>query len=402
MAHKAAHRFSPKRLSPVAIRAVVVIAAVGLIGFCLMLTSLAATYATSFEAENGTLGSSATQVTATGTSGGKAVRFQASTGSTSCTVSSKLVNSCRPWLGAAVNDNVSFASDTKSQILGHESLIGRQLDIAHTYHTAGSNSLSATDTYFAKRPNTILVTNWKPSNDWGDAGGGNASVNAGIDQMANSIKSLGSTKIMLVLFHEPENDVSSEPSCPNVSYKGNLGTPTEYRNMWANVQNRFDAAGVTNVVWVMNYMGFTNWNCLIKPLWPGNSRVDWVAWDPYSPSNEKTWDEAISDYYNFLSSSSDSTHDFNSKPWLLGEFGIGHGNTTTADQAHTYKFYDDAKASLAANRYPRLKGYLDFDVQGVHDTQIAYVTTTHVYDPVELQHYKAFAQDPRFTDAFYE
>jgi hypothetical protein len=398
-----AKKFRPIRsLYPRSLALVIVILLVSCFGVALTLTTGAATYVAVSEAENGTLTTQATPVNDAAASGGKAVRFTAQTGGSQCTISAKLVNSCRPWLGAFANTNPSFASDIKSQILGHESLIGRQLDMPHTYHPAGSNTLSSTDIYFANRPNTILVTNWKPANDWGDAGGGNASVNAGIDQMANSIKSLGSKKIMLVLFHEPENDVSNEPSCPNISYKGNLGTPTEYRNMWANVQNRFDALGVTNVVWVMNYMGFSNWNCLIKPLWPGNDRVDWVAWDPYSPSNDKTWDEAVSEYYNYFANNSDSSHAFTSKPWMLGEFGIGHGSSGgRADQPHTYAFYDDAKASLAANRYPRLKAYLGFDTQGVHDTQIAYVTVTHEYDPVELQHYKAFAQDPRFTDSYY-
>jgi hypothetical protein len=379
----------------------IVVVLVAITGLYFVQKSGAATYVTSAQAENGALTSRAIAVNDAAASGGKAVRFTAQAGN-QCTISDKLVNSCRPWLGAFANKNISFADDSKSQTLGHESLIGRQLDIVHTFHTAGTNQLSSASVFFAKRPNTILNANWKPSGSWRDASGSNASVNAGIDQMAASVKALGSTKILLTLFHEPENDVSSEPSCPNVSYKGSMGTPADYRAMWANVQNRFQAAGVTNVVWVMNYMGFSNWNCLIKPLWPGNSRVDWVAWDPYSPSNDKTWDEAVGDYYNFFSNNSDSTHAFTSKPWMLAEFGIGHGSSGgRADQPHTYKFYDDAKASLAANRYPRLKAYVNFDMQGVHDTQIAYVTVTHEYDPVELQHYKAFAQDPRFTDSFY-
>ena len=57
--------------------------------------------------------------------------------------------------------------------------------------------------------------------------------------------------------------------------------------MWHNVRARFDALGVTNVVWVMNYMGWKDWNCVVKDLWPGNDYVDWVMWDPY-PKNA-TW-----------------------------------------------------------------------------------------------------------------
>ena len=50
--------------------------------------------------------------------------------------------------------------------------------------------------------------------------------------------------------------------------------------MWHNVRHRFDALGVTNVVWVMNYTGYVTGQCLTKDLWPGNDYVDWVMWDP--------------------------------------------------------------------------------------------------------------------------
>jgi Carbohydrate binding domain len=59
--------------------------------------------------------------------------------------------------------------------------------------------------------------------------------------------------------------------------------------------------------------------------------------------------------------------------------------------------YDDALASLRAGRFPRLKLYEPFDTIGVADTRISY-THTGVFDPVEQQHYNAFANDPRFSN----
>src|SRR5450631_1521655 len=103
--------------------------------------------------------------------------------SDSCAVSPILVNSCRPWLGATAKNYPQAASDVQSQILYHEQRIGRQLDIVHTYHGVGDNSLSSTDVHFATRPNTILLTNWKPASNWAAI----ASQNAGIDEMAASI-----------------------------------------------------------------------------------------------------------------------------------------------------------------------------------------------------------------------
>src|SRR6185312_8369287 len=106
-----------------------------------------------------------------------------------CSVSTKLVNSCRPWVGGFANGYAQAASDAKSQLLYQEQRQGRQNDVVHTYHSLGSNTLSSVDTYFANRPNTILFTNWKPSSKWNTI----SSANGAIDSMANSIKALGNT-----------------------------------------------------------------------------------------------------------------------------------------------------------------------------------------------------------------
>ena len=112
--------------------------------------------------------------------------------------------------------------------------------------------------------------------------------------MAASIKALGTTKIMLTLYHEPESDISpgGAPSCPTLTLNGTSGSTADYVNMWHNVRERFDALGVTNVVWVMNYIGLRRrGTASTKDLWPGNDYVDWVMWDPY-PKNA-SWTAAV-------------------------------------------------------------------------------------------------------------
>jgi hypothetical protein len=190
------------------------------------------------------------------------ISLGASTGAASCTVSSILVNSCRPWLGVAAANYPQVAGDTKSQILYHEQRIGRQVDLVHTYHAVGSNTLSATDVYFANRTDTYLFTNWKPVRYWADANVDNATTNAGVDKMAASIKALGSKQIFMTLNHEPENDTSGGGTCS--SYKGNSGTTDQYRAMWRYVEDRFRQDGVTNVVWVMAYMNYAPWDCVVN------------------------------------------------------------------------------------------------------------------------------------------
>jgi hypothetical protein len=325
-------------------------------------------------------------------------RIQNKSSAESCAVSAILVNSCRPWLGTEANHYGITAF--RGRIEEHESRIGRQVDIAHDYRGAG-DGLSADDIYMAKRANTIALINWKPASTWAAGDGSNATGNANIDKMADSIKSLGSTKIMLAVYHEPENDISprGDPNCSSLTFSGTKGSVTDYVNMWHNVRKRFDAKGVTNVVWVMNYMGYSGWNCVVKDMWPGNGYVDWVMFDPYANT---TFADSVNPMYNYLTANTDASHAFTSKPWGLAEWGFDdrHGST----QAKVYAYYDNAKQALDNNTFPRLKAYVMWDNKvdgtGVIDARTMY-TPANVIDKIEQAHYNAFANDPRFTDAFY-
>jgi Glycosyl hydrolase family 26 len=308
-----------------------------------------------------------------------------------CTVSAILVNSCRPWLGA---ESGGYGVNTfKARMLEHESRIGRQLDIVHEYLGPGA-VLTPDIVSLANRPGTIPLVNWAPSTRWVAAAGGNATVNSQIDAMAASVKSLGDTKIMMAVFHEPENDISpgGDANCPTTAFKGSAGAAADYVRMWHNVRQRFNQHGVTNVVWVMNYMGWKGWNCVVRDLWPGNQYVDWVTWDPYP--NAATWTSFVSGFYNFLTAHNDAAHDFLSKPWGLSEFGYVGSNQTAA-----YALYDEARRDLHNNVFPKLKAYVVWDQHTAvsHDDRVGY-TAAGVKDPTEQAHYNTFASDPLLSD----
>ncbi len=360
------------------------------LGTSWLIVSHAATPTVPVELETGTVTPPATKNNDATASSGSSIQFGTAPVSppppAACAVSisATLVNSCRPWMGASANKYPQVASDTKSQLLYHEQRLGRQLDVLHVYNPVGSNSLNTTAQYFINRANTYVMQNWKPAAVWADAGGGNASVNATIDQMADSIKTVAPHKIFLTLYHEPENDVSSGNCTGNASGAAS-GSPTDYVNMWHNVRARFDAKGVNNVVWVMNYMSFSGWDCLVPQMWPGNSYVDWINWDPYS-SGSGTWNTMMSRFYNFLSQNSDTTHNYLSKTWGINETGP-YGKTN----AQLYTFWDDAAAAVRANTYPRIKMYLPFDSMGsLGDHRVGY-DSNGTLDPVVQQHYNAFA-----------
>ena len=277
---------------------------------------------------------------------------------TSCRPTAKLVNPCRPWLGAYGHGYPEVPSDLRSQISYHEQRIGRKGDIVRGNYHVGPQYLTLPEKSYAERPSTILLVNWKPSTSWAAARGGNPTVNRVIDSMAASIGSVAPHKIMLVLAHEPENDVSSGTSCQTKSTTGS-GSPADYRAMWANVQQRFAARGIKNVVWVMNYMGYKPYDCLVPQLWPGNGRVDWVMMDSYGTRANPLIDDSVGRFYRFLKRTSDSSHDFLSKPWGLGEFSI---HRVTQPQAYAY--WDSVKAAVHNSRYPKLKAFIAFDSSG--------------------------------------
>jgi hypothetical protein len=161
--------------------------------------------------------------------------------------------------------------------------------------------------------------------------------------------------------------------------------------MWANVRRRFAARGATNVVWVMNYMGYKPYDCLVPELWPGNSLVDWLMIDAYGTKARPLIDASVGRFYRFLEAHSDPAHDYRSKPWGLGEFSI-HGAT----RAQAYAYWDSARAALDNAAYPRLKAYVVFDSTGGHqDNRVAY-DINGTYDPTEQAHYNAFAHHPAF------
>ncbi|HSX35978.1 MAG TPA: fibronectin type III domain-containing protein [Patescibacteria group bacterium] len=332
-------------------------------------------------------------------------------------LTAKLVNPCRPLLGAAAYNYDDSAANVPAQIAGHEKRLSqafngtndsRHVDILHTYHTPGQNTLNATDIAFATRPNTLLYTNWKPTETWGDI----ANQNAAIDSMANSIKSLGDTKIFLTLYHEPEDNVSpgGDANCPNVVYKGTSGTVADYRNMWAYTENRFkNVDGVSNVVWVMNYMSYSAWDCLVPDLYPGDNLIDWITFDPYGTNTTPTFASVTGRFYNLLTADSSTvpdpvtglTHNFLSKPWGLAEWGI----TTTTTQE--MQFYDDAKAALDAGPtgpYGNLKMYMIFDERSGQsptgtNRRVGYDDNGSL-SPTKGAHYYALANDPKIMGAW--
>jgi hypothetical protein len=309
-----------------------------------------------------------------------------------CEVSPILVNPCRPWLGAASNKYPDVGSGVRAQIEAHEGRIGRQVDIVHSYHPPGSVPLSGDERHFIERPDTMAFINWKPASVWADAAGGNPTVDARIDRAADDIAAVAPAKIFLTIHHEAENDVSAG-NCASRSSVGGAGSPDDYRAMWRNVRERFDARGVDNVVWVMDYMNYPPWDCLVHELYPGNDLVDWVMFNGYGGARNPDYVANVQRFYDLLAETSDADHDYLSKPWGIVEWNI---RNATAEQGVAY--YEQARAALAANLFPRLHAYMIFDSVGPegNENRVSY-TVEGTADRSKQNAYNAFANDPRLT-----
>lgn len=292
--------------------------------------------------------------------------------SPACLVSQVLVNSCRAWLGAAAHGNPGAAPDAVSQFENLERLVGHDLDVFRDYDNCGPTACSngtvplasgSPERYYASRGSYVDV-NWKPASTWGEAGGGNRAVNREIAEAAQNIRQVAPHKVFLTVWHEPQNDVRPGTSaCPGL--KGSAGSPAQYRAMWRNVEAIFHRAGVSNVVWDMNYMSYPGqrgaFDCLVPQLWPGNNLVDWVTYDTYS--HGKTWQQTSGRFYQLLEHDSTPTVNFESKAWGIGEFGACKQPATGISPV---QYFSSIAQAVAANTYPRLKMYLVYADTGNH------------------------------------
>ena len=277
-----------------------------------------------------------------------------------CTVANNLVNSCRPLYGAAMSTMTTYpqvAADSVAQMSYHDTRVGHKSDIAHVFNPIGTNDISSKDKALVNNGYTLML-NWKPASPW--RSGYSGASNAAIDTMAASLKSLAPRKIMLVIWHEPENDVTPGTAACTVP-RGSSGSPSDYVKMWHYTVDRLRADGVSNAVYVQYFQNYKPLTCNnINELYAGDSYVDWIMFDTYTLGgtwgNSLSWSTQVNNFYSFLQSNSTSTHNYVSKPWGISEMGICNEGLANAQA-----WYDDASAAIKNNTFPNVKAILAYD-----------------------------------------
>jgi hypothetical protein len=270
---------------------------------------------------------------------------------TRCSVSSRLVPACGAYWG--IYSRRYGGGDTYVSARTWEKATGRRFDIILKYFDF-SNRVGPgrfPDTSMAKLgKERILLFDWETKIyssgamlRWANVASGKYDSSVIIPQ-AKRIKAYGKT-VMLGLDHEMDLTYASH------------GTPAEYKAMYRHVRSVFAAQGVRNVVWTWvtsGYLGEGN-DKRILSLYPGDSQVDWIGYDPYNfnschDSAWKTFTATVSRFYDWTAS-----HGLGNKPLIIQEYGTHYdGNSSQA-----VKWYRDIPSVLASRR--RIKAVVRWD-----------------------------------------
>ncbi|MEV6284952.1 hypothetical protein [Kribbella sp. NPDC051770] len=269
-----------------------------------------------------------------------------STGNPGCSISDKLVPSCGAFFGAAANPLGSESWD--EALTAFESTIGRTLDIAHYYNSSPKLFPTAEMIKRAREPGKkrILLLNWKPEmgRTWAQVAAGDPEVDKAIDAEAQYLKTTFPEKFFLGIHHEPEEEV--KPAA------GSGYTAKDYAAMYRHVVQRLKANGVTNAVYVMNYMGTPHWGSQpwFNDLYPGDDVVDWIAEDPYIFGDDANWWGPFTTGVNRKDTYTNpswpgfytwATTKHPGKPIMLGEWGIDEQTMLGMNKADVLRTVQD-------------------------------------------------------------
>jgi hypothetical protein len=237
-----------------------------------------------------------------------------------------------------------------SAVASFEATIKRRLDIVHQYHAWNEVWPTSTEYGWATGGRIIFgnisarttssgVLNWSSI--------ANGSQDAAIHAMASRLKAFAH-QVFVSFDQEPESRLSSF-------------TAADYIAASRHIHALFAADGAGNVVWVWNVAGSTSSSDLAKykSLYPGDSYVDWVAWDPYNwntcihPYGWRTFDQTVAGFYNWLAGGH-LTAGAASKPYMLAEYGSVEAGAGAKGKWFT------GEASTLPNR-PRIKAVVYFN-----------------------------------------
>jgi hypothetical protein len=175
------------------------------------------------------------------------------------------------WFGAQATRIEGEEAFGEEAHLAFEELIGRKIAVKRVYHQWEDEFPTENDEW-VRDQGTILIMSWTsavegvPVAYWRDIA--NGMHDDLIDTRAADIKAFGAP--LFFTFHqEPEWGDSQ------------TGTSEEFVWAWQRIHDRFEAAGVTNVSWVLILTSFTYTAGAAEQWYPGDEYVDLLGADGY-------------------------------------------------------------------------------------------------------------------------
>lgn len=304
------------------------------------------------------------------------------TSNPACPVSATLVPSCGAWWG--VYKPPSTGENWQTTYTDLESQVGRTFDLVYRYHDMSNAGVSGQfpDKYEqALGANHILMFSWASRNfaagtqlQWSDIAAGKYDASV-IDPEAARLKAYGQP---VFLAFDPEMDRRMPAA----------GTAADYVAAYRHIWQRFADDGVTNVIWVWTVTGYSAHDSEFASLYPGNSYVDWIGYDPYNFASchstaWKSFDTTVGGFYSWLESNG-----YGDKPFMLPEYG------TVADPSDATASGDwYASSSQGIANYPNIKAVVEWD-----DTAAPCDTELNV-DPGTMAGFAQAGQSPIFNQA---
>lgn len=157
-----------------------------------------------------------------------------------------------------------------------------------------------------------------------------------------------------------------------------MGTPFEYRKMFADFAQVFADEGVDNVVWSVDYSASActeDKHPLLAHLWPGEVQIDWLFWNIFQFGKDKK--RSFSDMFNVayskfeelsgsVQSYKDEKYSANYKDavnWGLGAWGANFEPKLENEEEKRAEFIHGLSEALNSDKYPRLKAHVYFDTE---------------------------------------
>jgi Glycosyl hydrolase family 26 len=266
--------------------------------------------------------------------------------------------------GVYPSSSCDAATSYATRVRNHETLINRTpttngvLNVISAYHDWNdyATAFPTSDEQTMATEGRLLLIHWTPrifgsttQYNWADIAAGAYDASIVIPQ-AKLMRDWGVT--FFLAFH-------NEMNASSTAQGGTYGSDADYAAAAQHLHNVFVAQGATNVVWVFKPSGYTATISRMSTLYPGDSYVDWIGFDPYgSSSTSEDLDYVLLTKYPVINWATVTKSGSHTKPMMFGEWGkIETGGTYPNTKQG---FYDQVRTTLQTT-YPQIKAIVYFN-----------------------------------------